>query len=62
MVHLLLVIQVTRHNILLTITIVWYGRNDMDTVGIRAGCTFTGYSDSKFNGNRIDIKAGLYDR
>jgi len=40
----------------------WSYRNDMDTIGIRAGCTFTGYSDSKFNGNRIDIKAGMYDR
>jgi len=37
-------------------------RNDMDTVGVRAGCTFTGYSDSKFNGDRIDIKADSYDR
>eukprot|EP00092_Neocalanus_flemingeri_P106556 GFUD01136724.1.p1 GENE.GFUD01136724.1~~GFUD01136724.1.p1 ORF type:complete len:712 (-),score=170.30 GFUD01136724.1:71-2206(-) len=37
-------------------------RNDMDTIGIRAGCTFTGYSDSSFNGNRIDIKADSYDR
>ena len=34
----------------------------MDTIGVRAGCTFTGYSDSSFNGNRIDIKADFYDR
>jgi len=37
-------------------------RNDMDTIGVRAGCTFTGYSDSSYNGNRIDIKADSYDR
>lgn len=37
-------------------------RNDMDTIGVRAGCTFTGYSDSSYNGNRIDIKADAYDR
>jgi len=40
----------------------WTYRNDMDTIGVRAGCTFTGYSDSSFNGNRIDIKADFYDR
>jgi len=40
----------------------WSYRNDMDTIGIRAGCTFTGYSDSSFNHNRIDIKADAYDR
>ena len=38
------------------------GRNDMDTVGVRAGCTLTAYSDSSFNGNRIDIRADTYDR
>ena len=37
-------------------------RNDMDTVGVRAGCTLTAYSDSSFNGNRIDIRADTYDR
>jgi len=40
----------------------WTYRNDMDTVGVRAGCTFTGYSDSSFNGNRIDIRADTHDR
>ena len=34
----------------------------MDTVGVRAGCTLTAYSDSSFNGNRIDIRADTYDR
>ena len=30
-------------------------RNDMDTVGIRAGCTLILYSDSSFNGNSVRI-------
>ena len=34
----------------------------MDTVGVRAGCTLTAYSDSSFNGDRIDIKATSIDR
>ena len=34
----------------------------MDTVGVRAGCTLTAYSDSSFNGDRIDIRADTYDR
>ena len=34
----------------------------MDTVGVRAGCTLTAYSDSSFNGDRIDIKATTIDR
>ena len=37
-------------------------RNDMDTVGVRAGCTLTAYSDSSFNGDRVDIKATTHDR
>ena len=60
MVHLLLVLQVYYSHTIPGLILVT--RNDMDTIGIRAGCTFTGYSDSKFNGNRIDIKAGMYDR
>ena len=40
----------------------WSYRNDMDTVGVRAGCTLTAYSDSSFNGDRIDIRADNYDR
>jgi len=40
----------------------WSYRNDMDTVGVRAGCTLTAYSDSSFNGDRIDIRADTYDR
>ena len=34
----------------------------MDVVGVRAGCTLTAYSDSSYNGDRIDIKAENYDR
>ena len=34
----------------------------MDTVGVRAGCTLTAYSDSSYNGDRIDIKATTIDR
>ena len=30
-------------------------RNDMDTVGIRAGCTLILYSDSSFNGDSVRI-------
>merc|ERR1719237_328147 len=40
----------------------WSYRNDMDTVGVRAGCTLTAYSDSSYNGDRIDIKATTIDR
>jgi hypothetical protein len=31
----------------------WSYRNDMDTVGIRAGCTLILYSDSSYNGNSV---------
>jgi len=35
-----------------------YGyRNDIDLIGLRAGCTFTGYSDSSFNGQRMTMRA-----
>ena len=37
-------------------------RNDIDVIGVRAGCTFTGYSDSSFNGQRMTIRAEGYDR
>jgi len=39
-------------------------RNDIETVGVRAGCTFTGFSDSSYNGERISISADSqgYDR
>jgi len=40
-------------------------RNDIETIGVRSGCTFTGFSDSSFNGDRISIPADIstgYDR
>ena len=36
-------------------------RNDMDVVGVRAGCTFTGFSGSAFNGNSVMVRAELWD-
>ena len=46
----------TRLNLMIMI------RNDIDVIGVRAGCTFTGYSDSSFNGQRMTIRAEGYDR
>ena len=46
----------TRLNLIIMI------RNDIDVIGVRAGCTFTGYSDSSFNGQRMTIRAEGYDR
>jgi len=37
-------------------------RNDMDTIGVRAGCTFSGHSDSDFNGNSVVVRAQGWDR
>lgn len=37
-------------------------RNDIDVLGVRAGCTLTAYSDSSFNGDRITIRTGMHDR
>jgi len=39
-------------------------RNDIETIGVRAGCTFTGFSDSSYNGERISISTDSqgYDR
>jgi len=38
-------------------------RNDMDLIAVRAGCTFTGFSDSEFNGNSGVVAATQgYDR
>jgi len=39
----------------------WKYRNDIDLVGVRAGCSFTGFSGSGFVGKRETIKAGEYD-
>jgi len=40
----------------------WKYRNDMDTVGVKAGCTFTGFSDSSFNGNSVVLRAEQWDK
>eukprot|EP00092_Neocalanus_flemingeri_P021110 GFUD01022872.1.p1 GENE.GFUD01022872.1~~GFUD01022872.1.p1 ORF type:complete len:368 (+),score=71.39 GFUD01022872.1:55-1104(+) len=40
----------------------WKYRNDIDTVGVRSGCTFTGFSGSSFDGSRFSLTAGLTDR
>merc|ERR1712179_169350 len=37
-------------------------RNDIDVIGVRAGCVFTGYSDSSYNGNRMTLRADMSDR
>lgn len=34
----------------------WKYRNDIDTVGVRAGCVFTGYSNTDFYGNKIVLR------
>ena len=47
--------------IIITVIIITI-RNDIDVIGLRAGCTFTGYSDSSFNGQRMTIRAEGYDR
>ena len=36
-------------------------RNDMDVVGVRAGCTFTGFSGSAFDGNSVTVRAEQSD-
>ena len=36
-------------------------RNDMDVVGVRAGCTFTGFSGSDFDGNSVTVRAEQSD-
>jgi len=40
----------------------WKYRNDMETVGVRAGCTLLLFEDSSFNGYNVVIEAGLLDR
>merc|ERR1712055_625165 len=42
---------------------VWYWyRNDIEQVSVRAGCSFTGFDDSSYNGNSFTIRAGSSDR
>merc|ERR1719431_401085 len=40
----------------------WSQRNDIDTVGVRAGCTFTGFSKSSYGGTSVTISAALTER
>jgi len=35
----------------------WSYRNDMDTIGVRAGCSVILFSDSNYNGNSVKIDA-----
>merc|ERR1711970_1633772 len=37
-------------------------RNDIETIGVKAGCTLTAFSDSSFNGERVSIPATNFDR
>ena len=37
-------------------------RNDMDLIGVRAGCTFTGFAGNGFTGNRATVRAEQWDR
>ena len=55
-------IQVSWLTITTTTTIIMVlTRNDMDVVGVRAGCTFTGFSGSAFNGNSVMVRAEQWD-
>ena len=37
-------------------------RNDMDTVGVRAGCVFIGFSDGGFSGDNVTVRGEQWDR
>ena len=37
-------------------------RNDIEQVSVRAGCSFTGFEDSDFNGESVTIRAANEDR
>ena len=37
-------------------------RNDIDTIGLRNGCTFTGFTGSSFDGDQMVLTAGTTDR
>merc|ERR1719516_452513 len=39
----------------------WY-RNDIESVSVRSGCTFTGFDDSSLNGGSFTIRSGNRDR
>ena len=40
----------------------WGYRNDVDTIGVRNGCSFTGFTSTGFTGNKMVITAGTTDR
>lgn len=40
----------------------WKYRNDVDTIGLRYGCTFTGFTSTGFSGNKMTLTAGPTDR
>jgi len=40
----------------------WKYRNDLNTIGLRFGCTFTGFSDTGFTGNKMIVTADITDR
>jgi len=40
----------------------WKYRNDVDTIGVRFGCTFTGFTSTGFSGNKMIISTGSTDR
>ena len=37
-------------------------RNDADLVGVRSGCSFTGWTGSSFDGDSFSLTAGMRDR
>jgi len=40
----------------------WKYRNDADIVGVRSGCTFTGWTGTSFDGEKFSLTAGMSDR
>merc|ERR1711874_22489 len=40
----------------------FFYRNDIESISVRAGCTFTGFDDSSLNGGSFTILAGNSDR
>ena len=37
-------------------------RNDADTIGVRSGCTFTGFTGTSFDGDQMVATAGTTDK
>jgi len=40
----------------------WKYRNDIDTIGVASGCTFTGFTGSSFDGDQMVVTAGITER